>query len=68
MRIVLSALGRPRLQHRLVSNYAAHFGIDVLATLATLYAQRFCHHGRHQVLVWLGLSLVVTVTTVNLVG
>jgi hypothetical protein len=45
-----------------------HFGIDVLATLATLYAQRFCHHRRHQVLVWLGLSLVVTVTTVNLVG
>jgi hypothetical protein len=37
-------------------------------TLATLYAQRFCHHRRHQVLVWLGLSLVVTVTTVNLVG
>jgi hypothetical protein len=49
-------------------DYSVHFGIDVLATLATLYAQRFCHHPRHQFLVWLGLSVVVTVTTVNLVG
>ena len=49
-------------------DYAAHFGIDVLATFATLYAQRFCHHRWHQFLVWLGLSIVVTVTTVNLVG
>ena len=49
-------------------DYAVHFGIDVLATLATLYAQRFCEHRWHQVLVWLALSLVVTFTTVNLVG
>jgi hypothetical protein len=49
-------------------DYGVHFGIDVLATMATLYAQRFCHHRTHQVLVWLALSVVVTVTTVNLVG
>jgi hypothetical protein len=67
MRIVLSALDAHDFSTEWF-DYAAHFGIDVLATLATLYAQRFCHHRRHQVLVWLGLSLVVTVTTVNLVG
>ncbi|MGH3034382.1 MAG: hypothetical protein ACRDON_07460 [Gaiellaceae bacterium] len=49
-------------------DYAVHFGIDVLASLATLYSQRFCQHRWHQILVWLGLSIVVTVTTVNLVG
>ncbi|HEX2044166.1 MAG TPA: hypothetical protein VHF23_00910 [Gaiellaceae bacterium] len=49
-------------------DYSVHFGIDVLATLATLYAQRFCRHRLHQFLVWLALSAVVTVTTVNLVG
>jgi hypothetical protein len=49
-------------------DYAVHFGIDVLATMATLYAQRFCHHRWHQFSVWLALSLVVTVSTVNLVG
>lgn len=48
--------------------YVSHFLIDVMATLATLYAQRFCQHRWHQVLVWLGLSLVVTFTTVNLIG
>jgi RsiW-degrading membrane proteinase PrsW (M82 family) len=48
--------------------YASHFLIDVMATAATLYAQRFCQHRWHQVLVWLGLSLVVTFTTVNLIG
>ncbi len=48
--------------------YGAHFGIDVLATIATLYAQRFCQHRLHQFLVWFALSLVVTVSTVNLVG
>jgi hypothetical protein len=50
------------------ADYVAHFGIDVLATIATLYARSFCRHGWHQFLVWLGLSVVVTVTTVNLVG
>ncbi len=49
-------------------DYAVHFGIDVLGTLATLYAQRFCRHRFHQVLVWFALSVLVTVTTVNLVG
>lgn len=49
-------------------DYAAHFAVDVLGTLATLYAQRFCRHRHHQVLVWLALSILVTVTTVNLVG
>lgn len=49
-------------------DYAVHFGVDVAGTLATLYAQRFCHHLWHQVLIWAGLSIVVTVTTVNLVG
>jgi hypothetical protein len=49
-------------------DYAVHFGVDVGGTLATLYAQRFCHHRRHQVLLWLALSVLVTVTTVNLVG
>lgn len=33
------------------------FGIDLLATLVTLYAQRFCRHGWHQFLVWLALTL-----------
>ena len=51
-----------------LTDYAVHFGVDVLASLATLYAQRFCQHRWHQVLVWLGLSLVVTAVTVNLVG
>ena len=50
------------------SDYALHFLIDVLGTVATLYAQRFCSHRWHQVLVWLALALVITVTTVNLVG
>jgi hypothetical protein len=49
-------------------DYAAHFTVDVLGTLATLYAQRFCKHLTHQVLLWFGLSVLVTVTTVNLVG
>ena len=49
-------------------DYAVHFGVDVLGTLATLYAQRFCRHRTHQVLVWFALSVVVTVSTVNLVG
>ncbi len=49
-------------------DYAVHFGVDVLGTLATLYAQRYCQHRTHQVLVWLALSVLVTVTTVNLVG
>jgi hypothetical protein len=50
------------------AKYGAHFGIDILASLATLYARSFCMHRWHRVLVWLALSLVVTVTTVNLVG
>jgi hypothetical protein len=49
-------------------DYAAHFAIDVLGTLATLYAQRFCKHLRHQIAVWFALSVLVTVSTVNLVG
>ena len=49
-------------------DYAVHFGVDVAGTLATLYAQRFCHHRRHQVLIWFALSVLVTVSTVNLVG
>jgi hypothetical protein len=49
-------------------DYAVHFGVDVLGTLATLYAQRFCRHRVHQFLIWFGLSLLVTVSTVNLVG
>jgi hypothetical protein len=49
-------------------DYLVHFQIDVLGTLATLYAQRFCKHRIHQVLIWFGLSVLVTVTTVNLVG
>ena len=40
----------------------------MLGTLTTLYAQRFCKHRIHQFLVWLGLSVLVTVSTVNLVG
>lgn len=49
-------------------DYVAHFGIDVGGSLAVLYAQRFCHHRWHQFLIWFGLSILVTVTTVNLVG
>lgn len=49
-------------------DYSVHFGVDVAGSLAVLYAQRFCHHLRHQLLIWLGLSVLVTVTTVNLVG
>jgi hypothetical protein len=67
MRIILSALDVHQFSTDWL-DYGVHFGIDVLATLATLYAQRFCRHRAHQFLVWLGLSAVVTVTTVNLVG
>lgn len=49
-------------------DYVVHFGIDVLGTLATLYAQRFVKETWHQFLVWLSLSLLVTITTVNVVG
>ena len=49
-------------------DYVVHFGIDVLGTLATLYAQRYCKHRIHQFLIWFGLSVLVTVATVNLVG
>lgn len=49
-------------------DYGLHFAIDVLASLATLYAQRFCNHRWHQISIWLALSLVVTFSTVNLVG
>ena len=49
-------------------DYAVHFAVDVCGTLATLYAQRFCQHRLHQFLLWFALSVVVTVTTVNLVG
>ena len=49
-------------------DYAVHFAVDVCGTLVTLYAQRYCHHLWHQFLIWLGLSVLVTVTTVNLVG
>ncbi len=48
--------------------YVGHFIIDVLATLATLYAQRFFTLPWHRFLVWLVLSIFVTVSTVNLVG
>jgi hypothetical protein len=48
--------------------YVGHFIIDVLATLATLYAQRFFTRPSHRFLIWLLLSIVVTVSTVNLVG
>ncbi len=47
--------------------YAGHFAIDVLATLATLYAQRFVDRPLHRFGVWLLLSAVVTVSTVNLI-
>jgi hypothetical protein len=67
MRIVLSFLDAHGFSTDWV-DYSVHFGIDVLATLATLYAQRFCRHPRHQFLVWLALSVVVTFSTVNLVG
>ena len=49
-------------------DYGVHFAVDVLASIATLYAQRFCNHRWHQLAVWLSLSLVVTFTTINLVG
>ncbi|MBA3301404.1 MAG: hypothetical protein H0T15_05995 [Thermoleophilaceae bacterium] len=49
-------------------DYVVHFGLDVAGTLATLYAQNFCKHRWHQVTIWLALSLLITVTTVNLVG
>ena len=49
-------------------DYAVHFAVDVAGTLATLYAQRYCEHRHHQILVWLALSVFVTLTTVNLVG
>ena len=49
-------------------DYAVHFGVDVCGTLATLYALRYCHHVWHQFLIWFGLSVLVTVVTVNLVG
>ena len=49
-------------------DYLVHFGIDVAGTLSTLYAQRFCHHRWHQFLIWFVLAIIVTVTTVTLVG
>lgn len=48
--------------------YVGHFTIDVLATLATLYAQRFFARPWQRFGVWLVLSIFVTVSTVNLVG
>ena len=48
--------------------YFAHAFIDILGTLATLYAQRFCSHRWHQVLVWFILLIVVTVASVQLIG
>jgi hypothetical protein len=66
MRIVFTTL--PLGLSRDVVDYAVHFGLDICGTLVTLYAQRFCHHRRHQLLVWLALSIFVTITTVNLVG
>ncbi len=66
MRIVLNEL--VVALSRDAGDYAVHFGVDVCGTLATLYAQRFCRHRHHQLLLWLALSLLVTVTTVNLVG
>ena len=50
------------------ADYGVHFAVDVAGGLGTLYAQRFCAHRWHQFLVWLALAVVVTVTTVNLVG
>jgi hypothetical protein len=49
-------------------DYAVHFGVDVAGSLAVLYAQRFCQHRWHQFLIWFSLSVLVTLTTVNLVG
>jgi hypothetical protein len=49
-------------------DYVVHFGIDVLGTLATLYAQRYVKSQVAQFATWLVLSLLVTVTTVNVVG
>jgi hypothetical protein len=66
MRIILNELAVAL--SRDASDYAVHFGVDVAGTLVTLYAQRFCRHWHHQLLVWLALSLLVTITTVNLVG
>lgn len=48
--------------------YVSHFGIDVMGTLATLYAQRFLNRRWQQFLAWLMLSVLVTITTVNLIG
>lgn len=39
-----------------------------MGTLATLYAQRFLERRSHQFLAWLMLSVLVTATTVNLIG
>lgn len=49
-------------------DYVVHFGIDVLGTLATLWAQRFVKKTWAQFATWLVLSLIVTFSTVNLVG
>ncbi|MBA2615111.1 MAG: hypothetical protein H0U90_04925, partial [Actinobacteria bacterium] len=49
-------------------DYGVHFFVDICATFATIYAQRFCHHFWHQIGIWFALSVIVTVTTVNLVG
>ena len=67
MRIVLNMLFALELSTDWV-DYAVHFGVDVAGTLATLWAQRFCKHRHHQILLWFALSVLVTVTTVNLVG
>lgn len=48
--------------------YVSHFGIDVMGTLATLYVQGFLTRRWQQFFAWLMLSLLVTVTTVNLIG
>ena len=50
------------------ADYGVHFLLDVSGALATLYAQRFCHHLWHQLAIWLGLAVFVTFTTVNAVG
>jgi hypothetical protein len=62
MRIVLMELSTDWV------DYTVHFGVDVAGSLAVLYAQRYCHHRWHQFLIWFGLSILVTATTVNLVG
>ena len=50
------------------TDYGVHFCVDVLGSLGTLYAQRFCRHRWHQFLIWLALAVLVTATTVNVVG